>query len=280
MPQRSVVRRWRWVAGMALAALLALVICSGAIPSATEPAAGESAGVIGAPVDHPIRLATFNIHSGVGSDGKRNLHRTADALNGFDIVGLNEVRGALLGDAQARTLGDQLQMMPLFAPTERRWWHDDFGNAALLRFAVRRWQRTPLSSSAGRGKRNILELEIPVGSTSLHVFVTHIDRQTDRAPQIGQVSAIFLASPSPAVLMGDFNTAGSDPILQKLRDETHAIDCLMQVLGSKLPKENIDWIFAKGVTVQDAGLIDSGASDHPLAWAQINLVGSGATTRP
>src|SRR5262249_31372345 len=138
-------------------------------------------------------------------------------------------------------------------------------------------KRTPFASTFGRGRRNVLEIDVPFGSQMLHVFMTHIDREADRQAQLGALIAMFLAHPSPAVVMGDFNTEGTDPMLMQLRQRPEVIDCLTRTLETKLPRTNIDWIFVKGVTVRDAGLIDQGASDHPLAWAQVEAERTTAT---
>src|ERR1700722_8401656 len=55
---------------------------SGTLP-ATRPAV--SAGV--------FRVATFNMHSGVGEDDVFNLDRTTASVRDTDICGLNEVEG-------------------------------------------------------------------------------------------------------------------------------------------------------------------------------------------
>ena len=39
-----------------------------------------------------IRVATFNIHSGRGSEGRVDLDGTAGVLRGYDLIGMNEVR--------------------------------------------------------------------------------------------------------------------------------------------------------------------------------------------
>ena len=46
------------------------------------------------------------------------------------------------------------------------------------------------------------------------------------------------------------------------------IDAVGQKLGSSAPPR-IDFIFVRGLRVLDAGLRDRGASDHPLAWAEL-----------
>lgn len=34
----------------------------------------------------------------------------------------------------------------------------------------------------------------------------------------------------------------------------------------------IDWIFARGFRCVDAGIVDNGASGHPMVWAELELL--------
>ena len=79
------------------------------------PASGERLNAVagrgsGALDDGRFNVATFNIHSGKGTDGRVDLGRTADLLNEVELAGLNEVAGAWLGSPnQASVLGEKLR---------------------------------------------------------------------------------------------------------------------------------------------------------------------------
>ena len=101
-----------------------------------------------------LRVGTFNIHSGRGRDRMTDLSRTARVIDvAPDIIGLNEVRGAFCESwwpNQAAELGKLLSMESAFVPTERRWWHDHFGNAvSLSRFPIQQIHRIPLVGTRG-----------------------------------------------------------------------------------------------------------------------------------
>src|SRR3954470_16432851 len=70
----------------------------------------------------PLRVLTFNIHTGIGEDGRLDLARTAAAIHasGADIAGLQEVDvhwAARSGFAdQAAELARMLDMRVFFAP--------------------------------------------------------------------------------------------------------------------------------------------------------------------
>ncbi len=104
------------------------------------------AGVTPATAKSTFRVAIFNIHSGIGTDDALNLGRTADSVRDTDFRALNEVRGRMFGrDAdQAHDVAAVTGRACVFLPTERRFWHDQFGNAFLTRLPVEHWLRMPL----------------------------------------------------------------------------------------------------------------------------------------
>lgn len=223
-----------------------------------------------------LRVATFNIHGGVGHDLQRDLTRTADAIHGFDLVVLNEVHGPYFWQTagQAEELATALGRRWLFAPTETRWWHHEFGNAILSAAEVAWWQRLPLPS-ASRGYRNMVLMSVPFVGGSINLLATHLDRNdaVAREQQLRAASELFLALAEPAILLGDLNTTGDESPLAALLAREGVRDPLGEVLGSSTPR-HIDWILTRGLRTMDAGLIDNGASDHPLVWAEVALVES------
>ena len=221
--------------------------------------------------DTTIRIATFNIHGGTGSDRRLDLDRTAANLTGFDLVMLNEVHGPYFWQAagQAQLLGELTQKQWLFAPTEERWWYHQFGNALLSSAKVSQWQRLPLPSR-GRGYRNVLLLTLEHGGRALQVVGTHLDRNDprDRAEQLQAAIGLFLAMAEPAVLLGDLNTTADEAPLRELLARGDVRDPLREVLADATPRR-IDWILTRGLKTVDAGIVDNGASDHPLIWAEL-----------
>lgn len=220
-----------------------------------------------------LRVATFNIHGGTGRDLHRDLARTAEAVRGFDLVLLNEVHGPYFWQAagQAQQLAEATGRRWLFAPTETRWWHHEFGNAVLSVADAAWWQRLPLPS-ASRGYRNLVLMSVPYAGRSINVVATHLDRNdaAARNEQLRAASELFLALAEPAMLLGDLNTTADEPTLAALLTREDVRDPLRDVLGQDTPRR-IDWILTRGLRTVDAGMIDNGASDHPLVWAEVAL---------
>jgi endonuclease/exonuclease/phosphatase family metal-dependent hydrolase len=257
---------------LAILAALAIILAIGATPHAAVPAEGSAiVGAAAATRPSILRVATFNIHSGVGADGRLDLERTARALRGFDLIALNEVHGVApwRSQPQAAVLAVRLQLAWLFVPTERQWGADAFGNAMLTNRPVQSWKRIPLDCTPGRGFRNVLVADLPFGDGTLRLLITHIDRGDDREKQLRTVRDMFLKQPSPALLMGDFNTRPDDPLIKALLSAPGVVDPVGQKLGVN-PPDRIDWIFVRGLKWLDAGMVDRGASDHPMVWAEFD----------
>lgn len=220
-----------------------------------------------------FRVGTFNIHGGVGRTGRRDLSRTAAALGDIDLAALNEVHGPYFWQraGQVETLGQTLHRQWLFAPTEERWWHHRFGNAVLSSLPIASWQIVPLRQRQSHSYRNAALLTAQMGTRPLHIVVTHLDRnQDDRNVQLRAVANLFLALAEPALLLGDLNCAQGDAELDRLRSLPGVSDPLSEIMGQNTPP-HIDWILVRGLKTIDAGVLDDGASDHPLVWAELSV---------
>ncbi|HSH41017.1 MAG TPA: endonuclease/exonuclease/phosphatase family protein [Arenicellales bacterium] len=217
-----------------------------------------------------LRVATFNIHGGRGRDGVRNLERVARDLESTDIAALQEVHDSWRAPRQLERLAAMLARVALAAPARRRWFRDHRCNALLSRHAVGRWSRMPLKGHPAQRfhYRNltVARIELP---RPVWVLFTHLNREQGRDEQLEQVMREFLKY-SPAILMGDFNTSRNDPALLEYLARGDVTDALGQNLDDDDP-ERIDWILCRGVVPLRAGMIDSGASDHPLYWCDVEI---------
>lgn len=260
------------------------------------PTAGVSgAGVSGATtqaaeVERPgrLRVATFNIASGRGTDGRVDLSRTLATLReaagelggGLDVVGLQEVRRDGWGDgSQVEDLAASLVMRWAYVPSERRWWREHFGNAVMVSRPAESVLRVPLPQTQERGQRNVAVVRVRVpagdgqgaGERVVTVLVTHIDRRVDQPSQLRFVTGLFRSVEGPAVLMGDLNVLRDHPILRELVSEG-AVDATVGFPGADAPGR-IDHVFVRGLVPVSAGAVNLGASDHPLIWAELAFPG-------
>lgn len=272
-PRRpSLLRRLMWL----LILVLIGVVGYGWIIRPAPPIAGASlnsgTGVVEDAPRRTVRVAAFNIASARGADKKVNIERTARLLGSFDVIALNEVRGNLLApsEQQALRLGGLLKAPWLFAPAERRFWHDAFGNGLICRVPVEQYAVFPLPTVQWSSFRNLVHARVMLDGVPVNFLITHIDRDIDRTNQLRIVAQLFLSLQPPAVLMGDLNTSATDPVLADLISTAGVEDPIGDT--EKLPaKERIDWILTRGLTTLEAGALPNAASDHPLVWANLSL---------
>jgi endonuclease/exonuclease/phosphatase family metal-dependent hydrolase len=263
-------RRWLLILG-ALAAALGGLVIHGTDRRPVPAAQWIASGPVTSPPRVALRVATFNMHSAIGRDGRYDLDRAGRTVQGFDLVALNEVRHAVsFRPSQVQSLAQASHLNWLFAASERRWWHGHFGNGLLSNLPIAAWKSIPLDGTRGKGYRNVLLVDIPCGATCIHLMVTHVDRDQDRAAQLEAVGSQFLALPTPALLLGDLNSTAADPALAPLLQAPGVQDALKQITEVD-PNRRIDWILVRGLEVVTAGVRDIGASDHPCYWAEVRI---------
>lgn len=155
---------------------------------------------------HALRVATYNVHSGVGSDGRCDPARIAGVINELsaDVVALQEVESRH-GDLETlEFLSSQTGMTAVPGPTMLRT-VGDYGNALLTRVRLLELRRTDLSFP-GREPRGAIDAVLQAGQGRLRVIATHLGlRPAERRHQIEALLAGLGDDSSPTVLMGDLN---------------------------------------------------------------------------
>ncbi|RPI85162.1 MAG: hypothetical protein EHM42_06935 [Planctomycetaceae bacterium] len=272
---RLTLDRRIWLVPFLGAAMCGLVYWQSAARYPTGAASGTAipSSTPNAPAATEVwRVAIWNIHSGKGRDQRVDLPRIATHLTAVDFVALNEVRG-LAGRPvldQAAALGELLDAGGLFLPYERRFGRDDFGNGVVTRSSVSAWVRIPLPHTRVKGHGNVTLLSVTHLERPVQVLVTHIDHGADRRRQLEFVYELFQSLSEPAVLMGDLNTQGNDAPLVDWLSEPGVIDPLA-ACAVVSPADRVDWILVRGLECLSAGCEETGASDHPLIWAELAL---------
>ncbi|HWP59743.1 MAG TPA: endonuclease/exonuclease/phosphatase family protein [Candidatus Acidoferrales bacterium] len=233
----------------------------------------RSAGPVYPPVTlaavRSFRVATFNIHSGKGITGLKDLARTAEALRGVDLAGLNEVRGAnLFSDDQATELGRRLGLAAVFGPSERRWYVTSFGNGLLSRFPILEWRSQPMRAGSRRSYRAMIVAGAQIDGRKVSVLVVHVESGKLRERQLREVADLFSTVEPPAILVGDFNARVSHPEIRRILRLNGARQADPVAPGAE---KRIDHIFVRGLRIRASGTKQTDASDHPLVWAEVEL---------
>ncbi len=155
----------------------------------------------------PLTVATYNIHSAVGTDGRFMPSRVADVLQEIeaDIIALQEVP---LGGGGMPNVYEMLREATGFygvdGPTQygpgRR-----FGNAVLSRYPIR--ARRAIDLSHGRREpRGAVDADIDCHGHPLRVIATHLGLLPgERRYQVRRLLQVFDTDRMPVILMGDLN---------------------------------------------------------------------------
>ncbi len=171
-----------------------------------------------------LRVATYNVHGCVGTDGKRSETRIAEVIADLavDVVGLQELdlsRARSGGVDQAGLIAEQLGWHRQFQPALR---HGDehYGHAILSRYPLTMVRCADLPGEAPffcRENRAALGLDVATDFGVVHVINTHLGLgRRERLLQAELLtSAEWLDAISggiPLILLGDFNSLpGSRP---------------------------------------------------------------------
>lgn len=236
---------------------------------------------------HPrLKLATWNIHSGIGGDRHFDMGRIVEVLAEVDadVVGLQEVgwhrrthhrvdQFAYLREHTGYTVIEGLVRDPLRA---------QFGNALLTRLPIHKTRWVDLKVR-GHVPRAALVAELEAGAMPLQVAVLHLgltvwerERQTKRLMAAMRQQEETAERLPPAVLLGDFNM---------LRRRTRASEILsgrfptcvrLPTYPARAPRLSLDRIYLSGEWEVKAAEVFDGAealhaSDHLPLVAETRL---------
>jgi endonuclease/exonuclease/phosphatase family metal-dependent hydrolase len=153
-----------------------------------------------------LRIASWNMHAGVGLDGRFAPGRIARVLGELDadLVALQEFGSRRDFDMLAH-LEQAAAARGIAMPTFSR--HGcDFGNVVLSRLEVLSSACIDLACDR-REPRNAVDLVVDAGGHALRVVATHLGlRGTERCEQLARIAAVLHGATAPGiVLLGDFN---------------------------------------------------------------------------
>lgn len=216
-----------------------------------------------------LTLASYNIHSGIGTDGQFNLQRTAEVLRetAADLIALQEVgdfRGATPHQRHAEVLAEALGMKLAFGPNVIRAGRR-YGNAILSRLPIARSRNYDLSIHA-REPRGALRCDVEVeGGKHLHLFCIHLGLTVSerRKQEALLLSADILRDAlrdEPVIVCGDFNywRSGPTPSLVRgaIEDAAQRLRNLGRTYPSRFPLFRLDRIYV------DAGVEPAALQPH------------------
>jgi len=227
-----------------------------------------------------IKVATFNIRHGKGTDGKFSLSRAAQTLQKINahIVGLQEVDNRLprsLFQKQAQKLAQYLGAHYAFAPNLKFTRYFGFGNATISKFPIVRTRNILLPGELEQRGLQYCLISLP-GARPVHFFNTHLGLSVeDRTAQVNAIVKRLPGPYKPVILTGDFNAPVKSPELKPLSEHlcyTGGNEPPLTFPATN-PQHSIDHIFISGHwRVSEIKVLKSGASDHLPLVCTLELV--------
>ena len=242
-----------------------------------------------------LRVLTYNIHHGEGTDGVFDLARIAGIVKGAepDLVALQEV-----DEHTQRTGGvDELDELQRLTAMNARFGKamaysgGDYGVAVLSRWPILSADNEPLPSSADREPRTALTVRIRAGEGGplVQFTCTHLDQgrdEQDRLEQAAYLNSTEAHDGVPAILAGDMNSRPDTQVMKTLESEwTDAAQAAEPSLLADLsltvpaarPRYRPDYVMfrpANSWRVLESTVIDeSVASDHRPVLAVLEWAG-------
>jgi endonuclease/exonuclease/phosphatase family metal-dependent hydrolase len=200
-----------------------------------------------------LRLLSYNIHHGRGTDGAIDLPRIAAVITRTqpDLVALQELDRQTRrsgGVDQAARLGELTGMQFVFGQA-LEYDGGQYGEAILSRWQFRETRLHPLPADPGFEPRAALACRVAwspgrdLWFVATHLDHTHADGQ--RRAQLREIVRLFPADgPTPVLLAGDLNATPESPVLELLRP------AWMSAGGgptwpSAEPRKQLDYVFLR-----------------------------------
>ncbi len=181
-----------------------------------------------AAAQNPLRIVTYNIRHGEGTDGAVDLERIATALRSLDadVIALQEVdrRTERTGGVdQTARLAELLQMQG-FHGAHRPFQGGEYGVAILSRIPVLDVLTHSMPPSAGNDLA-VQEVVLGVGSRRLSTVSVHLaGSPEERRAQADSLTRIYAQAPDPVILAGDFNARRGSQVMALLGRDWRILD--------------------------------------------------------
>ena len=213
-----------------------------------------SCGVLLAEEDLPtrqLRVMTYNIHHGEGTDGRIDLERIAKVIRDAkpDLVALQEV------DKNVKRSGEVDQTSELARLTQMHgrfgkqipYEGGDYGQAVLSRFSISELTVHWLPGEPERQRRIAVAGVVDLGTRKVVFASTHLHHNNVefREQQATALNDLFRNYEDPVILAGDLNANPDSRVLEILGQRWNnatakAANCL--TFPSVAPKNQIDYV--------------------------------------
>lgn len=229
-----------------------------------------------------LKFASYNIHKGVGTDGRRDPERVIAVLREIDadVIALQECdrRFGQRASVLTRAMLDDTRWRPV--PVSKRQqslgWH---GNALLVRRDIEVVEAHPLDLPTLE-PRGAVRADIVCEGRRLRVVGMHLDlsglRRRDQIRAILRHLTECDGGHCPSVLMGDFNQWGkASGAMREFADGWHSL-APGKTFPSRQPIAHLDRILCSpewtcGAHGVHHSALSAQASDHLPVWAKLMM---------
>ena len=251
---------------------VAVAACASTPKNYLEPGTPLYEGSYGTPPPPParIKVVTFNVELGLRPQEALEALRSHPALNGADLVFLQELDPAGV-DAIAKGLGMNYAYCPSSVHQETK---RDIGPAILSPWPMdeRRKIRLPHYSRVSKHARSVVTARVSVAGRSLRAYSVHFGTllglsPSQRREQLQAVVDDARAIGDPVIVGGDFNAKS---LAERLAGQGYTWPT--RDIGHTWKIFAFDHILSRGLTsagTPSAGVAREvkGVSDHYPAWA-------------
>ena len=235
-----------------------------------------------------LRILTYNIHHGEGTDGSLDLARVAAIITSAapDLVALQEVDRFVARTGRVHQLEELERLTGLHGAFGKAMDYQggDYGVAVLSRRPIVRAENHALASAWSNEPRTALtvQVELSAGQPLLHFTSTHLDdgREVEaRLPQVRDLIAHLATDRSPRILAGDMNSRSGSETFQVIATRwTEAFNTPEPVDAEGRPRRRVDYVFvspaASWQVVDSVVIEDRLASDHRPVLAVVDWTGT------
>jgi endonuclease/exonuclease/phosphatase family metal-dependent hydrolase len=235
-----------------------------------------------APADGPappaLRVLTYNIHHGEGTDGKLDLPRVAGVVTAArpDVVLLQEVDRNTTRTGRVDQAAELARLTGLHAAFGQAidLQGGGYGLTVLSRFPLKGVKTDALPGKAGQEARVVMRATVEPGGgwpavTVLNTHFQHDDGPT-REMQAAKLNELFAAAGGAVVLGGDLNATPDSPPIRALQKHwsfaTEPGGKGLLTIPAGTPRQQIDYVLyrpAAAFRAAEARVIDEPvASDH------------------
>lgn len=221
-----------------------------------------------------LRVMCWNIHHGVGEDGKLDLARIAALIKAQqpDVVALQEVDNKCHRSGSVDQAAELAKLTGMTGVFGKAMDHDggEYGQAILSKHPI---GETKIHRLPGDGEPRIgFEALVTIGGKPLRMVSVHLDHQQDarRLKQAETLAALLEKGELPVILAGDFNDVPGSPVMKAFGAGWTAMTKKEPVLTAPAdkPAVEIDHVLLRGFEPKGPleVLPEALASDHrPIA---------------